>query len=333
MKARYFETLGDKNVRCFLCPHSCLIPASGTGICGVRKNNEGILETAIYGAVSSIALDPIEKKPLYHFFPGSRILSIGTVGCNLKCPYCQNWRISQNPNARTEFYRAEDVIFAALENNSIGIAYTYSEPIIWAEYLFDAAEAARANGLKNVLVTNGFADKTFLDDILPQIDAMNIDLKSFNENTFKKTHKGKLQYVLDTIEKVFHSECHLELTTLIVSGINDSIDEMREMIAFIKSLDPSIPWHLSRYFPAWKYDSKPTEESFMIRVYEEASAQLDYVYCGNMPSLSRFNNTFCRACGDLLVNRNGAERHIVSVYKKDGAVFCKKCGYKINMRL
>ncbi|MDR3237267.1 MAG: AmmeMemoRadiSam system radical SAM enzyme [Spirochaetia bacterium] len=325
-EARYYE-IHDNKIRCLLCPHHCVVGEGETGICGARTNSNQRLYTKIYGGVSSIAMDPIEKKPLYHFYPGSFVLSVGTIGCNLKCPYCQNWNISQNNSAKTSFLEPAGLVRAAKAQDSIGIAYTYSEPCIWAEYLLDAGAIARQKGLKNILVTNGFINQAPLRDILTITDAMNIDLKTFNSDTFRKIHKGRLEDVIKTIEITHSAGCHIELTTLIVPGINDTIEEMRKIIAFIKSIDESIPWHISRYFPAWKYDAAPTDTNFMLRVYEEAAEILPYVYCGNMRG-GRVNDTYCPSCGTLLIQRSGFSAEIKSV-KSPGV--CAKCGFKLNI--
>jgi len=198
-EAAYYEKLDGGNVRCRLCPHNCLIKDGKHGICGARKNSGGILVTEIYGRLTSLAMDPIEKKPLYHFHPGSSILSIGTRGCNMKCPYCQNWHISQDQAARTSLYSSSDVVSAAVREGSIGIAYTYSEPIIWFEYVYDTAVMAREKKLANVMVTNGFINREPLEQLLGVIDAMNIDLKTFREETMKKVQKARLPDVLATI--------------------------------------------------------------------------------------------------------------------------------------
>ncbi|MCL2026713.1 MAG: AmmeMemoRadiSam system radical SAM enzyme [Leptospirales bacterium] len=329
-EALYYET-ADTELRCILCPHNCIVREGSSGICGVRKNNNGVLVSEIYGEITSIAVDPIEKKPLYHFFPGSSILSAGTKGCNLKCPYCQNWNISQNLNTKTSFLKPQDIVRIALEHSSPSIAYTYSEPGIWSEYILEAGAVAKESGINNVLVTNGFINPKPLEDILSVTDAMNIDLKTFNENVFAAIHKGNLKQVLKTIESVFGSPCHLEITTLVVTGINDTIQDMRDIISFIKKLDSSIPWHISRYFPAWKYNHPPTDSDFMTRVYEEASQSLKFVYCGNLRGSNIGSDTFCPSCGNLLVKRSGFSSEIKSLYRTGEKAFCRKCKTQVNI--
>ena len=328
--AFYYEAAGAE-LRCLLCPHNCIIQEGALGICGARKNSGGALVSEIYGEITSIALDPIEKKPLYHFYPGSSVLSVGTKGCNLKCPYCQNWNISQNLNSKTSFVKPQELVRLAAEHSSPGIAYTYSEPGIWAEYVLEAGAAAKKAGIYNVLVTNGFINSKPLEDILSVADAMNIDLKTFNENTFAKIHKGNLKQVLKTIESVYNSPCHLEITTLAVTGINDTMEDMRDIISFIKGIDDSIPWHISRYFPAWKYNEPPTDIDFMTRVYEEASQSLKFVYCGNLRGVNTGSDTFCPTCGNFLIRRVGFSSEIRYLRKATEGALCSKCGTLLDI--
>jgi len=329
-EAFYYEA-ADTGLRCVLCPHNCVIREGNSGICGVRKNRNGSLVSEIYGEITSIAVDPIEKKPLYHFYPGSSILSVGAKGCNLKCPYCQNWSISQNLDAKTSFLKPHELVRIAAEHSSPGIAYTYSEPAIWTEYVLEAGAAAKESGIHNVLVTNGFINPKPLEDILSVTDAMNIDLKTFSETMFAKINKGNLKQVLRTIESVYNSTCHLEITTLVVTGINDTMDDMRNIISFIKGIDDSIPWHISRYFPAWKYNKPSTDTDFMTRVYEEASQSLKFVYCGNLRGLNVGNDTSCPSCDNLLIRRSGFSSEINSLNKVGENAFCPKCGSKVNI--
>ena len=306
-----------------------MIADARTGVCGVRRNSGGKLFTEIYGQCTALAMDPIEKKPLYHFFPGSKILSIGTRGCNLKCPYCQNWHISQDLSADTSYYTPESIVKIARERGSVGIAFTYSEPVIWFEYVMDTAKLARESGLKNVLVTNGFINIPPLDELLTQIDAMNIDLKAFKDETYKKVQKAKLSPVLKAIEHAYRKGCHVEITTLVVTGLNDDIEEMRGIVDFIHSLDRNIPWHISRYYPNYQYDEPPTDIDFMFRVCEEASKKLNFVYCGNVPSGNRGNNTICPSCGSTSVSRVGFFSKIERL--KQGK--CTKCGTDLNIQM
>ncbi|MDY6968202.1 MAG: AmmeMemoRadiSam system radical SAM enzyme [Spirochaetota bacterium] len=324
--AKYYKKI-NSNVECLLCPHSCIISKDKTGVCGVRKNLDGRLFSTIYGELTATSNDPIEKKPLYHFYPAKGIFSIGTKGCNLSCPYCQNWHISQNLSVRTSYYSPKEIVNAALQNNSIGIAYTYSEPIIWIEYILDCSKLAREKGLKNVYVTNGFINPEPLEDILEYADAMNIDLKSFREDTYRKIMKGGLSNVLQTIERVYQS-CHLELTTLVVTGVNDSIQEMHDIIEWINSVDKNIPWHISRYYPCYNYDAPSTDIDFMLKIYDEAVLKLNYVYCGNIAGSHGRSDTICPNCKSIAISRSGYMTAIEMC--KNGK--CSNCGYDLNIK-
>jgi pyruvate formate lyase activating enzyme len=325
-EASYYEKRDDNMVRCVLCPHNCTISEDQTGICGVRRNRKGKLYSEIYGQLTSVAMDPIEKKPLYHFYPSSSILSIGTRGCNMKCPYCQNWHISQDLSVPVNSYSPEEIAEAASRKDSIGIAYTYSEPLIWYEYVLDTAKIISERGLKNVLVTNGFINREPLDELLRYTDAMNIDLKSFNPETYKKVQKATREGVTSTIEQAY-GKCHIEITTLIVTGINDTVREMKEIIDFISSLDKNIPWHISRYYPNYKYNAPATDIDFMMKVCDLAAKKLSYVYCGNIPPGRKGNNTLCPSCGALLIERSGYYTRVRDSI--DGT--CKKCGYETGI--
>jgi len=326
-EASFYEKRENGSVRCRLCPHNCVILDGKYGICGVRKNSAGLLYTEIYGRLTAVAMDPIEKKPLYHFYPGSRILSIGTRGCNMKCPYCQNWHISQDRTARTSHYSSEEIVEAAIKEKSVGIAYTYSEPIIWYEYVSDTAIMARDKGLKNVMVTNGFINREPLEKLLDYIDAMNIDLKSFREDTMRKVQKASLPDVLATIQTAHARGCHIELTTLVVTGINDDMDEMNDIIDFIASVDKNIPWHISRYYPNYKYDRQATDVQFMMKAHEEAEKKLNFVYCGNVSSDERGHDTHCPSCKTTVISRSGYYTRIENL--KGGS--CSRCGYDLGI--
>lgn len=286
-EAMYYEKLQDGNVRCVLCPHNCLIKPGGIGICGVRKNTEGILYSLIYGKVSSIAFDPIEKKPLYKFHPGTYILSAGSVGCNFRCPFCQNYSISMTSieKAETADITSEQLVGKALSmvpQGNIGIAYTYNEPTIWYEYVYETAKLAREKGLLNVLVTNGFINQEPLENILPYIDAMNIDLKGYSESFYRDIAKGKLESVKATISAA-SKKCHVEVTTLVIPGLNDSPEEMREMASWLASLSPDIPLHLSRFFPRYNMQDRPmTPLNTLTDLQSIASEYLNNVYIGNV---------------------------------------------------
>ena len=327
-EAEYYIKKPDDIVECHLCPHNCVIRKNKSGICGARVNIDGKLITSIYGEVTAVSMDPIEKKPLYHFYPGSNILSIGTKGCNFKCLFCQNYHISQDVNARSEYYTPEEIVQAAIQRNSIGIAYTYSEPFIWYEYIMDCSRLARESNLKNVYVTNGFLNPDPLNDILKNADAINIDLKTFRDETYRKVSQGKLSSVLDTI-KTASSKCHVELTTLIVTGINDDMNEMKDIIDFIYSVDPDIPWHISRYHPSYKYNAPATDINFVLHVYEEAREKLNFIYCGNIPSSCGGSDTVCPNCKSVVISRSG---YSISIELLENGK-CKKCGQHLKIRV
>ncbi len=281
-EALYYEKLESSKVRCRLCPHNCVISEGGRGICGIRINKGGRLFSEIYGKITSLALDPVEKKPLYRFHPGEYILSAGTKGCNLSCSFCQNWSISRNPDAVTEEITSEYIIEKANESKSFGIAYTYNEPFIWYEFVYDTAVMARKAGLLNVLVTNGFVNPEPLEHILPLIDAMNIDLKSFNDEFYRKTCGGSLEPVLQTIKRSVRA-CHVELTTLVIPTMNDSEEELKRLVDWIyDNAGAETPLHLSRYFPCYKMNLPPTPLESLKRAEHIAKKKLKYVYLGNV---------------------------------------------------
>jgi pyruvate formate lyase activating enzyme len=281
-EALYYEKLDKRRVECHLCPNECLINEGGRGACGVRVNKGGTLYSEVYGKTTGVALDPIEKKPLYHYHPGEKILSLGTKGCNFHCDFCQNWHISQELDTPTQDITSEDIVERAKEYRSFGIAYTYNEPFIWYEFVLDTAKLARANGLENVLVTNGYVNMDPLEEILPYIGAMNIDLKALNEDFYIKICKGRLRPVLNVIKRSARS-CHVELTNLIIPTLNDKEADIRKMIDWIYgNLGPEVPLHFSRYFPCHKMDLPPTPVTTLKTALYIAKEKLKYVYLGNV---------------------------------------------------
>ncbi len=286
-EAMFYDKLENKRVHCSLCPHNCSIPCDGRGLCGVRKNIDGILYSLNYGEISSIGVDPIEKKPLNRFHPGTCILSVGSVGCNLKCPFCQNHSIAQvkPEEINTHHASCDEIIAKAVslkEQGNIGIAYTYNEPSIWYEFVYETAKKAKENDLLNVLVTNGYISEEPLEQILPYIDAMNIDLKAFNDKFYRELVKGGLEEVKETIKRSA-AQCHVEVTTLVIPGWNDSVAEMEEMTQWLASLSNEIPLHLSRYFPKYEMtDRPPTTLSSLMELKQTAERHLKYVYLGNV---------------------------------------------------
>lgn len=275
---------GDKKVRCILCPHGCVIPPGGFGLCRVRKNMEGILYAVNYGEVTAAALDPIEKKPLKKYMPGTYIFSLGTFGCNLACGFCQNWTIAHGENPPSSFLSPEKAVALAREllpRGNIGLAFTYSEPLMWYEYVLDTAQAAKKAGLKNILVTNGYINPQPLKELLPFIDAVNLDIKAYTEEFYIDVCKGKLRPVL-TSAKLFAEACHLEVTTLIIPGFNDDPEGIRSLAKWLAGIDPDIPLHLSRYFPNYKFDLPPTPRQTVERAARAAGEYLRNIYMGNM---------------------------------------------------
>lgn len=281
-EAAYYEKLDKTKVHCHLCPNECIISDGKIGACGVRINEKGKLFSLVYGKMTSMALDPIEKKPLYHYHSGESILSIGTKGCNFHCTFCQNWQISQDLSVPTEDITSEEIVAKAKEYGSFGIAYTYNEPFIWYEFVLDTAKLARKNSLENVLVTNGYVNMKPLEEMLPYIGAMNIDLKSINEDFYRKVCKGSLNPVLDVIKRSAKS-CHIELTNLIIPTLNDSEDAIRGLVDWIsENVGDEVPLHLSRYFPCYRMEIPPTPISTMKTAERIARAKLKHVHLGNV---------------------------------------------------
>ncbi|NQS75551.1 MAG: AmmeMemoRadiSam system radical SAM enzyme [Peptococcaceae bacterium] len=327
-EALYYEKK-DKNVAaCLLCPHYCKIQDGKAGICRARQNKGGTLYATNFGRVTSYGIDPIEKKPLYHFYPGSYILSAGTFGCNLQCQFCQNWQIAQGEPDTTNITPADLVEISSNYSNmgypNIGLAYTYNEPFMWYEFVYETAKLAREADLKNVLVTNGSVNGAPLRQILPYIDAMNIDVKGFTEDYYKKYCKGSLQPVLHTVETALQ-ECHVELTTLLIPGLNDSVEEIEHLISWVASLDPGIPLHFSRYFPMYKMDLPATPVEKLVQAREIALKKLHYVYIGNV-QVPGASDTFCPKCGDEVINRVGYTTQGVGLSGRS----CGHCGEEIK---
>jgi pyruvate formate lyase activating enzyme len=317
--ASWFETRPDGKAACLLCPHACVIADGRHGTCRVRVNSGGTLALPFYGMVSSLAVDPIEKKPLYHFHPGARILSAGFLGCTLRCGFCQNWQISQCTDAEARFVSPRALVDAAVEARSFGIAYTYSEPLVHAEYLLDAAALARAAGLKNVLVSNGYLNEGPASEVLALMDAANIDLKAFDDGVYRRELGGSLEPVKAFLREAA-ARVHLEVTTLVVPGMNDDRVQVEAIAGFVSSLGPGIPLHLSAYHPQYRYDTPPTRASSLKDLAEVARRQLRYVYTGNIGPEQ--TPTLCRSCGAVLVRRVGWQ---VELSGLRGAA-CAACG-------
>ncbi len=324
-EALFWEKREDGKIQCLLCPVGCLIGDGKVGVCMGRKNEGGILYAINYGRLVSLAMDPIEKKPLYHFHPGTQILSTGPNGCNMSCQHCQNWSISQKKSP-TGYVSPEDLVKVALKENSVGIAYTYTEPLIWYEYVLDTATKAKENNLTNVLVTNGYINEEPLGKLLPYIDAMNIDLKSMEEDFYRKVCKGRLSHVLRTIELCYQTRVHVEITNLLIPTLNDSDEQIQRLVDFVANLSDRIPLHFSRYFPAYKMDLPATPLETLQKAFLLGKRRLKYVYVGNayIPNTS---NTYCAECNQLLIRRDGYYTSVVGIQEKK----CKKCGVVVDV--
>lgn len=326
--ADWWEPLTTDTVRCKLCPWSCAIPAGEAGRCRARANEDGRLVSLNYGRTAAMALDPIEKKPLYHFHPGATVLSLGSNGCNFTCLFCQNWQLSQTATRAERFSPAA----AALEASSprlkrsrcIGLAYTYSEPTVWAEYVRDTARAAHEHGALNVMVTNGYINPTPLGELLPLIDAWNIDVKAFSETFYRDVCGGRLEPVKETVAAVHRAGRHVEVTTLIIPGLNDDPAELAALCDWLADLSPDIPLHLSRYHPNYRMATDATPVETLVRARDEARRRLRYVYIGNayVPGAS---DTCCPECGATVIRRSGMG--VIGHYLRGQT--CPRCGTRI----
>jgi pyruvate formate lyase activating enzyme len=341
--ARYWTRIGEGDtgdggeqepfkVHCLLCPKDCIIRPGKLGYCRVRMNDEGTLYTLNYGECTACSVDPTEKKPLYHFFPGSTLLSLGTLGCNFGCGFCQNWHIS-HAKASTMHLPPEEAVKLALEAKSksdrcIGIAYTYSEPLVWFEYVFDTAKLAKKKGLYNVLITNGYVNHDPLVEILPFIDAMNVDIKGFSDEFYKKVCAGKIGPVLETVRRAYDAKCHVEVTTLLVPGMNDDPHDIDDLVDWLANIDPNIPLHFSRYFPNYKFSIPPTPENVLVEARRRAQRKLRYVYLGNVLG-PQGSDTYCPECREVVIKRRGMG---IQGTFLDENNHCKHCGATVALK-
>lgn len=323
-EAEYYEIIEDQIARCDLCPHQCAIPPGGEGICWARKNEDGTLYAQNYGRTTSLAVDPIEKKPLFHFKPGTEILSVSPNGCNMRCPYCQNYTISAK-KTDTRQITPEELVTMAKQYNSPSIAFTYTEPIIWFEFIKDVGKFAKPENIELVMVTNGQILEKPLDDLLEIVSAMNIDLKSMSSEYYKKILKGSLEATKRTIEKA-SEKIHIEVTNLLIEG--DNASQIEELAKYLASIDKAIPLHISRYFPHNNYDKPPTLIETLKEAYETASKYLYYVYIGNAP-MEGLEDTYCPECSEVLVKRSGYNTKIIGIEKGK----CSNCGRKADLVL
>ncbi len=328
-KAKYYQKKKD-SIDCLLCPRNCRLSEGQIGTCGVRQVLDGDLFSTNYGCLAAVNRDPIEKKPLYHFYPGKTILSLGTFGCNLLCSFCQNWTLARgNPEQAAQVINPEDVL-KMLENeggpeNIPGVAYTYNEPFIWYEFVYDTSRLLHKNGYKNVLVTNGYINREPLEEILPYIDAMNIDVKAFNDDFYKEYCRGSRSPVIETVEQAV-KECHVEVTCLLIPTVNDDPGEQENMARWLGSLSPDLVLHYSRYFPQYKLDKPPTPVSVMEKARDIARQYLHYVFLGNI-DLPGAADTHCPHCGNLLINRSG---YRIKISGLEGNC-CNNCHSHINI--
>jgi pyruvate formate lyase activating enzyme len=331
-EAQFYIKLENQILRCELCPWNCVLKPGQTGVCKVRSNENGKLVTHVFNKVAALGIDPIEKKPLYHFYPGKSILSVGEVGCNLHCSFCQNHRISQcfasDFKGFYELNTKQIVEKATQTDKNIGVAYTYNEPFIFYEFMFETAQLAHENGLKNVVVSNGYVNPEPLKKLLTFIDAFNIDLKAFTDEFYLKQTKGKLEPVLETLQIIAKSKSHLEITNLVIPGLNDDETEFGKMVKWIaENLGNEIPLHLSRYFPQYKMDLPATSIEKLESLFVLAKQHLQYVYLGNVND-EKSSSTFCPHCGNLLISRN---RYSTKINGLNQSKSCKNCGTPIKI--
>lgn len=308
-EASLYEKLEKEMVRCYLCAHHCVIAEGRLGVCQVRKNVDGTLYTLVYGRTISQNVDPVEKKPLYHFYPGSKSFSIATPGCNFRCPWCQNWEISQMPRERHLIAgreaSPEEIVEAALRTGSRSIAYTYTEPTVFFEYTYDTARLAQEAGIANVYVTNGYMTLEMLDQIHPYLDAANVDLKAFRKETYRRYIGAAFQPVLDSLIAMKRLGIWVEVTTLVIPHINDDPAELKDAAQFIATeLGKDTPWHISRFYPGYKMIDHPPTPLTSLQQAQEIGFEdgLHYVYLGNVAGES---NTYCHKCDTLLIRRHG----------------------------
>jgi len=320
---QYYRTEKEKQrIICLLCQHYCRLKEGQKGICGVNRHSNGSLQNLVYGHPAALNVDPVEKKPLYHLMPGSSALSFGTVGCNFKCPFCQNWNISQEKEIDGSITLSpQQMVDLAIKHQAASIAYTYNEPTIFYPYAKDIGVIAKERGLKNIFVSNGFASKEVVEDMKGWLDAANIDLKSWNDHYYKTVLKGGLEGVKETLKRMAGEGIWLEVTTLIIPGENDSDQDLHAMATFIAdTLGRHVPWHLSAFHPDYKMrEHQPTAIETLIRAKKIGQeAGLHYLYLGNVPV---DGNTWCPKCGALLIERSG---YAVTVHmSQDG--YCPVC--------
>jgi pyruvate formate lyase activating enzyme len=330
-EALLYEKLPEQRVKCNLCNHRCLIGEGKKGICAVRENRGGTLYTLVYRRLISRNVDPVEKKPMFHFAPGSRSFSIATVGCNFRCDFCQNYEISQIPREENQItgqdVAPEEIVAMARKTGCKTIAYTYTEPTIYFEYAYDIALKASKAGLKNIFVTNGYMSEEALRTFHPHLHGANVDLKAFRDQFYRERCGGRLEGVLHSLRVMKELGVWVEVTTLIIPGLNDSEEELRDLAGFIVSLGKEVPWHISRFHPMYRMlDRSPTSVKILERARKIGmDAGLRYVYTGNV-SGDPGEDTFCPHCGQLLVDRLGFQILKYQIREKK----CSRCGTEID---
>jgi pyruvate formate lyase activating enzyme len=329
-KASFYEreAAGEGRVRCLLCPNGCRIEPGAYGRCRVRRNDAGVLVAAAYGRIAAAHLDPVEKKPLYHFYPGRQILSVGTTGCNLGCQFCQNWELSQAGigDVPSELVTPEAALHMARDAGSIGIAYTYNEPLINYEWVRDTAALAHEQGLANVLVTNGYINPEPWRELLPLIDAANIDVKAFDDVFYRQCCGGRLAPVLETVEMMAQRKKHVEVTMLLVPGLNDGEREIDALAGWLAGINPAIPLHISHYFPQYRMERPATDTKVLMHACAVAAGKLQHVYMGNVTT-QEYSATTCPGCGATLIERDGYRVRIAGL----NGDTCARCGRHINV--
>lgn len=340
-KAILYEKLDHDDVKCTACNNYCFISKGNTGICGVRKNINGELHLLVYGQAAAMYVDPVEKKPLFHFMPREKVFSVGTVGCNFGCEFCQNWDISQSikeAKKKKQFeavnnflqygYKLmpEKIIETCKQRKIPMIAFTYNEPVIFFEYAYDTMKLAKKEGIKTIFVSNGYESGEALKKLKGYLDAINIDLKSFNPEFYKKYCKSKLEPVLETIKKCHELGMWVEVTTLIIPGENDSEEELEQIAKFIASVSKTIPWHVTAFQPQYKMlDKKQTPHQKLVKAYETGKKHLKHVYVGNVLDVER-SSTYCSNCNNLLIKRAYHSARPIGLINDK----CRKCKHKLE---
>ena len=327
-EAKYYEKLNDGRLHCYLCPRHCKIGDGQNGFCFIRKNEGGKLYQLAYNQPFAINVDPIEKKPLYHFLPGTSILSLGTAGCNMGCKFCQNWNMSkaEHHHNKTFEFPAHEAAATAKNHRCASMAYTYNEPTIWAEYVEDLSATAHADGLKNVMVTNGYITPEVIDSVYQHIDAANVDLKAFTEDFYKKVTLTHLEPVLETLKILYEKGVWIELTTLVIPTMNDDAEEITEMAEWVlDNLGPNVPMHFSAFHPDYKLRNKPSTSPETLEQVRKLAMDIGvkYAYVGNV--MSESGNTYCPSCGHTLIQRRWQSVHKNGI--ENGR--CPKCSEKV----